>query len=265
MIAFEHFLPARVLCAPINVGHGTLECRHGLYPVPGPATQDLLRGMPTYSNAIGGELTTPTGAALLATLVEGFAPRPLMRVEATGYGAGARDMTGSANVLRITMGEELPAGVKSPEEEVEVIEATIDDMTPQVYGYFQERALSEGALDVYAVPIQMKKNRPGQLVTIVCAAEHRDRLVRLMFAETTTIGVRHRSAGRTTLDRETVEVQTVYGTIRIKVCSLDGERMNFAPEYEDCRRVAAETGVPLKEVLAAAHAAYLEGGGKPRK
>ncbi len=258
MIAVEGLQPARIVCAPVNVGQGTLECRHGLYPVPGPAAQELLRGVPTYSNSVTGELTTPTGATLVVTLSEGFGPRPLMKIQATGYGAGAREVAGSANVLRVTTGEELAESASAADQEVAVIEATIDDMSPQVYGYFQERAMAQGALEVYATPIQMKKNRPGQLVTVLCAVSSLDSLVRLVFAETTTIGIRHTRAERRALDRRFAEVRTEYGPVRVKVCSLDGARMNFAPEYEDCRRLASETGVPLKEVLAAATRAFLD-------
>jgi uncharacterized protein (TIGR00299 family) protein len=256
MIALERLLPARFLSAPVNVGQGTLECRHGRYPVPGPATQELLRGAPTYSGGIEAELTTPTGATLLATLVESYVPRPLMRIEATGYGAGARDFPGTANVLRITVGSEVAAG---PEEEVAVIEATIDDMSPQIYGYFQERALARGALDVYATAIQMKKNRPGLKLTVVCAQSEVDALARLIFSETTTIGVRYTFQRRKTLERQFVEVETEYGIIRIKVSLLEGRRMNAVPEFEDCRRAAEARGVALKDVQAAASRAFLQG------
>jgi pyridinium-3,5-bisthiocarboxylic acid mononucleotide nickel chelatase len=259
MIGLERFLPAVFLSSPVNVGQGSLHCRHGIYPAPGPATEELLRGIPTYSDAISGELTTPTGATLLATLVERFGPRPLMRIEASGYGAGSRDLAGVANVLRITVGEELrfdqPA---SGREQVAVIEATIDDMNPQIYGYFQEKAFEQGALDAYVTPVQMKKNRPAMELTVVCAPESVDQLSRLIFAETTTIGLRYTLAERKTLQREFARVETEYGPVKIKVSSLDGRRMNFVPEYEDCRRLAAEKGVPLKNVQAAAVRAYLQ-------
>ena len=269
MICMECLAPARVLSSPVNLGQGTVECQHGTYPVPGPATQELLKDAPVYSNAIVGELTTPTGAALLATLVERYGPRPLMKIESTGYGAGARDFKASANVLRVTVGEEvetreeaeeamrLPA-LKPGEEEVLVIESAIDDMNPQIFGYFQERALKQGALDVYVTPVQMKKNRPGFQLTVVCAPSSLDSLARLIFAETTTIGIRFSLAQRRTLRREYRQVETEYGTITIKISSLDGQRMNFVPEYEDCRRLAEERGVALKEVQAAATRAYLE-------
>jgi hypothetical protein len=259
MIALEQLLPARILSSPVNVGRGTLECRHGIYPVPGPAAQELLKDIPTFSNSVEGELTTPTGATLLATLVPEFGPRPPMRIQRSGYGAGTRETLGNANVLRITMGEELAADlVISPDEQVAVIEATIDDMNPQIYGYFQEKALADGALDVYLTAIQMKKNRPAVKLTVVCRVSQIERLARLIFLETTTIGIRYTLAQRKTLQREFHKVQTEYGVVTIKVASMDGQRVNFVPEYEDCRRLAAEKGIALKEVLAAATRAYLQ-------
>jgi uncharacterized protein (TIGR00299 family) protein len=262
MIALEQFLPARILSSSVNVGHGTLECQHGIYPVPGPAAQELLKGIPTFSNSVAGELTTPTGAALLVSLVGEFCPRPPMKIQQSGYGAGTRQTPGSANVLRVTMGEEISdAAVVSPEEQVVVVEATIDDMSPQVYGYFQEKAIAAGALDVYATPIQMKKNRPAVLITLVCPGELLDTLCRLIFEETTTIGVRYTLARRKTLRREFVRVQTEYGAITVKISRLDGRKVNAAPEYENCRRLAVEKGVPLKEVLAAASFAYFRSPG----
>ena len=163
--------------------------------------------------------------------------------------------------MRVTVGEDLSASTPAADRQVAVIEATIDDMNPQVYGYFQEKALAQGALDVYATPIQMKKNRPGQLITVICATADLDPLVRLIFTETTTIGVRHTLAERRTLHRSATEVQTEYGPVRVKVCALDGIRMNYAPEYEDCRRLASEKGIPLKDVIASAIRAFLETGG----
>jgi pyridinium-3,5-bisthiocarboxylic acid mononucleotide nickel chelatase len=262
MIALESFLPVKILSAPVNVGHGTLECRHGLYPVPGPAAQELLKGIPTYSDAIPGELTTPTGAALLATLIEGCGPRPMMEIHSSGYGAGARDFPSSANVLRITEGEQIEASDQvSPEQQVAVLEAAVDDMAPELYGYFQEKALAAGALDVYASPVTMKKNRPGLLLAVVCAIRQIDEMSRLIFSETTTIGLRYTLAARKTLHREIRKVQTSFGTVSVKVSFLQGRRINFAPEYEDCRRLAEQKGVPLKEVMAEAAGAFLHSEG----
>ena len=181
-----------------------------------------------------------------------------MKIRASGYGAGTRQTPGNANVLRISLGEASAGEGVSPEEQVAVIDATIDDMSPQIYGYFQEKALAAGALDVYATPIQMKKNRPALKVTCVCAIPDLDRLAELIFRETTTIGIRYTIAHRKTLRREFSQVQTVFGAVTMKVSLLDGQPVNFVPEFEDCRRLATEKGVALKEVQAAAIHAYLQ-------
>jgi len=258
MIALESFMPARIVSTPVNVGQGTLECQHGTYPVPGPAAQELLRNIPVFSNDVTGELTTPTGAALLATLADSFSPRPAMKILATGYGAGQRQTPNNANVLRISFGEAGAEAMASPEVQVAVIEATIDDMNPQVYGYFQEKALAAGALDLYSTPIQMKKNRPALKITCVCAVSDIDRMTELIFRETTTIGIRYTIAQRKTLQREFLRVQTAFGAVTMKVSMLNGRPVNFVPEFEDCRRLALEKGVPLKEIQAAATQAYLQ-------
>ncbi len=258
MIAMEAFLPAKIIVSPVNVGQGTLECQHGTYPVPAPATQELLKHVPIFSNAVDGELTTPTGATLIVTLSNGFGPRPPTRIVASGYGAGTHQTPGNANVLRISMCEFMAHTTVSPEDQVAVIDATIDDMSPQIYGYFQERALAAGALDVYSTPIQMKKNRPAIMMTCVCAVADVDRLTELIFRETTTIGIRYTLAQRKTLRRQFQQVQTNYGAVTMKVSLFEGRPVNFIPEFEDCRRIAAEKGVPLKEVQAAAIYAYLQ-------
>jgi pyridinium-3,5-bisthiocarboxylic acid mononucleotide nickel chelatase len=260
LIAAETFLPARFVCSPINVGRGTVECRHGIYPVPAPATEQLLRGIPTFSNKVGGELTTPTGAALVVTLADEFSPVGAAVTLGCGYGAGFRDTPGNANVLRVTLAEQKgkEGVVPGPEEEVAVMEAGVDDMNPQIYGYFQERALQAGALDVFATAIQMKKNRPGLLLTLVCPVGQVDDMAKLIFAETTTIGIRYSHSRRKTLERRFLKVDTEYGTITIKASFYEDRRVNFVPEYEDCRRIAAAKGIALKEILAAANRAYLK-------
>jgi uncharacterized protein (TIGR00299 family) protein len=256
VVLVEELLPVRLASAAVNVGQGALECRHGIYPAPGPAAIALLKGIPIYSNSIRGELTTPTGAALLSVLAEDFGPRPLMRVSKVGYGAGDREIAGAANVLRLTVGDGISEA--AVEGEVAVIEATLDDMNPQMYGYFQEKILAAGALDVYAVSAQMKKNRPGLLLTVVCDGARVDEMASLIFSETTTIGLRHTVASRKTLAREWLDVQTEYGIVTVKVALRDGRRMNFAPEFESCRSVAMTSGAPLKDVIAAATRAFLE-------
>lgn len=258
MIAVESFMPVRIVSSAVNVGRGTLECQHGIYPVPGPAAQELLKDVPTFSNSVDGELTTPTGATLLVTLVEEFGPQPPMKIQTSGYGAGTRQTPGNANVLRVSLGERVEAANTSPEEQVAVMDATIDDMTPQVYGYFQERALAAGALDVYCAPIYMKKNRPALKVTCVCALADVDRIAELVFRETTTIGVRYTTARRKTLRREFLLVQTDFGAVAMKISFLEDRPVNCVPEFEDCRRLAMEKGVAVKEVQSAAVHAYLK-------
>jgi pyridinium-3,5-bisthiocarboxylic acid mononucleotide nickel chelatase len=266
MVAMEEYQPVTVMCAPVNVGQGALNCRHGRYPVPAPAALELLREVPVYSDGTDGELTTPTGAALLATLVQHFGPRPPMRVRAIGYGAGTREIPGVANVLRVTLGERThPAEVPGDDEQIGVLEAAIDDMNPQLFGHLFDRAFSAGALDLYLTPVQMKKDRPGAELTVLCRPEDVGAMTRLLFEETSTLGVRHRLAWRKVLERRLETVETEYGPVRVKVGLLDGKRVNFAPEFDDCRRWALEKGVPLKRVLAAAAHCYLAcgSGGEP--
>ena len=260
MIIMESFRSLRVVSSAVNVGQGTLECQHGVYPVPAPATQELLRNVPIFSNSMTGELTTPTGAALLMTLVCEFGVRPAMKITATGYGAGTREMPGGANVLRISVGETFSASEKTADsaEQVAVMEAAIDDMNPQIFGYFQEKALAAGALDVYAESIQMKKNRPALKITCVCDVADIRRFAEIIFRETTTIGVRYTIADRITLRREFHKATTQYGQVVMKVSLLDGRPVNFVPEFEDCRRLAEKTGKALKEIQAAALHAYME-------
>ena len=258
MIIMESFRSMRVISSAVNVGQGTLKCRHGVYPIPAPAAQELLRDVPIFSNNITGELTTPTGAVLLTVLADEFGARPPMKITATGYGAGTRETPGGANVLRISVGEAVEK-TAAPAEQIAVIEAAIDDMNPQIFGYFQEKALAAGALDVYAESIQMKKNRPAMKITCVCAVNDVRRFAEIIFSETTTIGIRYTIANRITLNREFREVSTQYGKVAVKVSLLDGREVNFIPEFEDCRRLAEQTGKPLKEIQAAALHAYMAG------
>jgi pyridinium-3,5-bisthiocarboxylic acid mononucleotide nickel chelatase len=239
-------------CSPLNVGGGTVKTAHGILPVPAPATADLLKGAPTFSNGVMRELVTPTGAAIVSTLCDKFGKQPAMRSAQIGYGAGSAEIAEQPNVLRLTIGESADANTGMWNDRVSVIEANLDDMNPQIYGYFAEKALGAGALDVYATPVQMKKNRPGMLVTILCAPSDADRLADLLFAETTTIGVRKHEAQRSVLPREMVKLETRFGAIQMKVARMNGHILNVAPEFEDCHRIAVERGVPLKEVMAEA-------------
>ena len=251
---------SELICSPLNVGGGRVEAEHGSLPVPAPATAELLKDIPIYSSGVEGELVTPTGAAIVSTLASSFGPLPPMKVERIGYGAGEKDFPKFANVARLFVGESVEVVRPQPgaagDEVVSVIEANLDDMSPQLYGYFVEQALASGALDVTCSAIQMKKNRPGFLVTILSTPEASDALAQLLFEQTTTIGLRIHEARRKVLERELVSVETRFGAVRVKVAKREGKVVNVAPEYEDCQRLAREKFVPLKEVILAAQLAY---------
>ncbi|HYL12797.1 MAG TPA: nickel pincer cofactor biosynthesis protein LarC [Terriglobales bacterium] len=244
------------VCSPLNVGGGTVQCAHGTFPVPAPATIELLKGAPVYSSGLNFELVTPTGAAIVKTLAKRFGLFPEMKIERAGYGAGTRDNAGHANVLRLTLGE--PAlEFKSSQEMITVLEANLDDLNPQVFGYVMDRLLEEGALEAFGLPVQMKKNRPGMLLTVLCKPEDAAKLSELIFAETTTLGIRHRDEPRQILQRKWLTVATRWGDVRLKIASMNGTVTNYAPEYEDCRRIAVEHRVPLKTVMQEAVQGYL--------
>ena len=243
------------ICSPLNVGGGMVECAHGTFPVPAPATMDLLQGAPTYSSGIQMELVTPTGAALVRALNCTFGPSPAMRVEKIGYGAGSHNPKRFPNVVRLSLGESNEL-VSMSGDIVVVMETAVDDLNPQVLGDFTERALQAGALDVMCSSVHMKKNRLATLVTILCDRAHVELLQHLLFRETSTLGVRIREERRACLDRKFVPVETPWGQIRIKIGLLNGTEVNAAPEYEDCRRCAEEHSVPLKLVMQSALATY---------
>jgi len=249
------------VCSPLNVGGGTVECAHGRFPVPSPATVELLRGAPVYSSGVDAELVTPTGAAIVKTLCARFASFPAMKIAATGYGAGSRDLPGQPNVVRLTVGETVetqPAASQGiPEDTITVLEANLDDLNPQVFGYVMESLLAKGALDAFGTPVQMKKNRPGMLLTVLSRPEDASRLAMMVFSETTTLGIRMRREHRQTLIRSSVAVQTPWGEVRMKVANLNGSIVNYAPEYEDCRRIADQHKIPLKQVMQEATRQYL--------
>jgi pyridinium-3,5-bisthiocarboxylic acid mononucleotide nickel chelatase len=247
-----------IICSPLNVGGGTMQCAHGTFPVPAPATAELLRDAPAYSSGVQAELVTPTGAAIVKTLAARFASFPAMKIEKSGYGAGSRDFPGHPNVVRLTVGEAASRlAAKTATEIVVVLEANLDDLNPQVFGYVVDRLLEEGALDVFSMPVQMKKNRPGSLLTVLCKPEDAARMSQLIFAETTTLGVRRRDEVREVLSRRWENVRTPWGEVRIKIGSMNGAVTNYAPEYEDCRRIAAEHRVPLKTVMQEATRIFL--------
>jgi len=256
-IGFEMLGLDEFACSAFDVGSGQVKTAHGLLPVPAPATAELLRSAPVYSSGIERELVTPTGAAIATTLATQYGGIPEINLRAIGYGAGTADLKEKPNVLRLLIGEK--AGSETGEHlagradlPVTVIETNLDDMSPQIYGYFAEKALAAGALDVFSAPVQMKKNRPGLLVTLLSEPGNVPRLVDLIFRETTTIGVRTHEVQRRTLDRELVPVTTPFGDVRMKISRMNGSVLNAAPEFDDCRRIAAEKGIPLKEVIAAA-------------
>lgn len=249
-VALDQLDITDLYCSPVNVGSGTVNTEHGVLPVPAPATARLLTGAPVYAQGPAMELTTPTGAAVVATLAKGFGPMPPMRIRGAGHGAGTRDFPGQPNVLRVVLGEATPADEALT---VSVIEANIDDLNPQVLAWSAERLLESGALDVSMEPLIMKKGRPGTLLRVVAKPEDRERFAQQIFAETSTLGLRVYSCERRVRARSFTEVQTPYGTVRIKVSS-EGD---FAPEYEDCRKLAVSSGAPLKQILAEATYAYL--------
>jgi pyridinium-3,5-bisthiocarboxylic acid mononucleotide nickel chelatase len=264
------------VCSPLNVGGGTVHCAHGTFPIPAPATLELLRHAPVYSGEIQKELVTPTGAAIVRVLAGRFSHFPTMKTEKAGYGAGTRNFKGHPNVLRLVIGEAAAEsstaaphdhaafarpGVEGPQlpmEEISVLEANIDDMTPQVFAYAMERVLKEGALDAFGTPVQMKKNRPGMQLTVLCRPEDSQRLTKTILSETTTLGVRMRPEKRAALARRHVSITTRWGEVRMKLANLNGSVSNYAPEYEDCRRIAVENNIPLKSVMQEAIKVYLE-------
>ena len=268
--ALEWLAPARVVASPLNVGSGTVKCAHGEMPVPAPATAALLAGAPTYAAGPPVELTTPTGALIVTEYADAFGPMPPMRVERIGYGAGDRDLPDRPNVVRAMVGESVEADrVDAPPvdwppaeadglEPVAVLECQIDDMNPQLYGVLMDRLIDAGALDVFYAPIQMKKNRPGTLVTVVAPPERRAALTGILFAESTTIGVRVTGTLRERLDREVVTVDSPLGPVRFKVARRNGTVLNAAPEFDDCARLAAEHRLAVKAVQAVAVKAWLD-------
>ncbi len=251
-VALDALKVERIISSPLHVGSGTFTCAHGTYPAPGPATAELLKGVPIYSKEIEGELVTPTGAAIISTLAGSYGRLPMMRVERIGYGAGTRNYPKFPNVLRAIIGELEEDADRTPKT-VTIIEANIDDLSPQIYGYLMEQVLAAGALDIFYTPVQMKKNRPGVLLTLLCAPEDREKMCEIIFRETTTLGVRFHDEQREILRREHVAVETPFGSIRVKVArAQDGRVVNYSPEFEDCRAAAERCQVGLRQVQEAA-------------
>jgi uncharacterized protein (TIGR00299 family) protein len=251
----------RVVCSPLNVGGGMVKSAHGMIPVPAPATVKLLRDAPIYSGEVQKELVTPTGALIVSSYATSFGPVPSMRVEQVGYGAGDNDFASTPNVLRVFIGEagagESPVvsslgRTDAPAARVVVIECEIDDMNPQIFGVLMERLYAAGALEVFYVPVQMKKNRPGTLLTVVAPPGLRPALSDIIFRESTTIGLRYSEVDRECLPREHASVETPVGTVRMKLAWRDGKLVNAVPEFDDCVKLAAAHDLPVKDVQALA-------------
>jgi uncharacterized protein (TIGR00299 family) protein len=264
-VGSESLAVDRWICSPLNLGSGTVQCAHGDFPVPAPATAELLKDAPVYSSGIQAELVTPTGAAIARVLATSFGPLPSLKISSVGYGAGTRDFDGHANVLRLIVGAP-PTATESDsdvltgasEQTITVLEANLDDMNPQVIGYVMERLLEEGALDVFCAPVQMKKNRQGVLLTVLAETAIAERMANIIFSESTTLGLRTRQEKRLVLDRRWEKIETPWGEVRIKLAGQKGSETNVAPEYEDCRRIAREHQIPLKRVMQEALRVYLE-------
>ena len=245
-ICFELLGIERFISSTINVGSGFVEMAHGRFPVPPPAVTELLLRVPFYSTDIKGELLTPTGAAIITTVCEAYGALPEMFVESTGYGAGTRQYEKFPNVLRVMLGE--TAGKSDAQESLLMLETNLDDVSPQILGHLMERAFELNALDCFFTSVQMKKNRPGVLLSILCHPADGKTLTELLFRETTTLGVRSHAVNRLALERESVRVETSYGPIDVKVAYFGGNIVNEMPEFEQCRKAALESGVPLKVV-----------------
>ena len=253
-ICFELLQIERFVCSPLHVGSGSVEMDHGRFPVPPPAVTELLKGAPFYSTDIVGELVTPTGAAIITTVCTEFGPIPQIKLEQTGYGAGMREYQKFPNVLRVLVGEDESS--TSREEHLWMIETNMDDISPQILGHVMERAFELGALDCYFTSVQMKKNRPGVLLSVLCRDEKRATLSEMLFAETTTLGIRSYQVERRALERKIVRVETQYGPIDVKVAQLNGHIVKEMPEYEQCRQAAREANVPLRTIEEAARNAF---------
>lgn len=250
-ICFDLLQIDRFVSSPLHVGSGTVEMAHGRFPVPAPAVTELLKAAPIYATDIKGELVTPTGAAIIATVCDEYGPLPPMRLDRYGYGAGSRSYEKFPNALRVLVGQEQSGGLDTRNAKLEtlwMLETNIDDLSPQVFGYVMERALELGALDCYFTPIQMKKNRPGVLLSVLCNAAEKEMITEMLFAETTTLGIRSYEVERRSLERQIVKVETQYGTIGVKVARMNGHVVNEMPEFDQVQSAAVRAGVPFRTV-----------------
>jgi len=252
-ICFDALKIDRFVCSPLHVGSGMVKMAHGQFPIPPPAVAELLKGVPFYATEIKGELLTPTGAAIITTVCTEYGPIPQMTADVTGYGAGTREYQDFPNVLRVLIGE--TEGDGATDERLWMLETNLDDLSPQIIGHVMDRVLELGALDCFFTPVQMKKNRPGVLLSVLCRREEKSAVMKLLFMETTTLGVRSYEVSRRALQRSVVRVETRYGPIDVKIAHLDGRVVNEMPEFEQCREAATRAKVPLKLVEEAARLA----------
>ena len=252
-ICFDALKIDRFVCSPLHVGSGMVKMAHGQFPIPPPAVAELLKGVPFYATEIQGELLTPTGAAIITSVCSEYGPIPQMTTDVTGYGAGTREYPDFPNVLRVLIGETDAKG--ATDERLWMLETNLDDASPQIIGHVMDRVLELGALDCFFTPVQMKKNRPGVLLSVLCGHEEREAVMKLLFMETTTLGVRRYEVSRRALERSVIRVETQYGPIDVKVAHLDGRVVNEMPEFEQCREAATKANVPLKVVEEAARLA----------
>ncbi len=255
-IGFEMLGIERFLCSKIHVGSGFIEIVHGKFPVPPPAVTELLQGVPFYSTEIEGELATPTGVAIITTLCDGYGTGSELTIDRVAYGAGTREYDNFPNTLRMIIGETTAATSSKNTDQLILLETNIDDQSPQITGFVMERAFDLGALDCWLTPIQMKKNRPAVMLSVLCESERRTELTDLIYRETTTLGVRVRNVERECLDREVVCVDTEFGAIDVKIGKLDGRVVNAMPEYEQVRRIALAEGIAFRTVRDAALSAF---------
>jgi uncharacterized protein (TIGR00299 family) protein len=259
VFALEWFAADRIVVSPLNVGGGMVKSAHGVFPVPAPATVKLLGQAPVYSSGIQSELLTPTGALILTEYASSFGALPSMRVDRVGYGAGDRELKETPNVVRVLVGQASNDEVhKATEMRVVTLACEIDDMNPQIFGVLMDKLYAAGALEVFYAPVQMKKNRPGTLMTVVARPDQREALTELIFRDSTTIGVRYQEMWRECLDREMVTVTTPVGPVRFKVAHRQGRVLNAQPEFDDMAKLSAERGIPIKDVQALALKAWLE-------
>jgi len=246
VVGINYFNIDKIIASPLPLGRGFVHCKHGTMPLPAPATLEILKGIPVYGDGTIAETVTPTGAAIIATLAQSFGSIPLLKIEKIGYGLGEREDQEIPNLLRIILGNRERNFYK---ESLVVIETNIDDLNPEFYDYVLEILFSQGALDVFLVPVQMKKNRPGVILKVIAKESNKSDLIRTIFRETTTLGVRVNPVERFQLGRQTKVIETPWGKVRIKLIEEIDGNLGAYPEYEDCKKIAREKNIPLKQVF----------------